>query len=75
MRSITVLYIYPFLSCSHENGGGFYRVSSYFISKIVTDIIPLRLIPVVLFSVVSYFMIGESHALSRVVHLTYSSYR
>ncbi|XP_064405232.1 broad substrate specificity ATP-binding cassette transporter ABCG2-like [Halichondria panicea] len=42
----------------HENGGGFYRVSSYFISKIVTDIIPLRLIPVVLFSVISYFMMG-----------------
>ena len=47
-------------SCSHENGGGFYRVSSYFISKIITDIIPLRLIPVVLFSVISYFMMGKS---------------
>ncbi|XP_064405231.1 broad substrate specificity ATP-binding cassette transporter ABCG2-like isoform X2 [Halichondria panicea] len=42
----------------HENGGGFYRVSSYFISKIITDIVPLRLIPTFILAVLTYFIIG-----------------
>ncbi|XP_061166082.1 broad substrate specificity ATP-binding cassette transporter ABCG2-like [Saccostrea echinata] len=42
----------------HENVGGFYRVSAYFFSKIFCDVIPMRLFPVVIFSAVTYFMIG-----------------
>nr|XP_022314885.1 ATP-binding cassette sub-family G member 2-like isoform X2 [Crassostrea virginica] len=42
----------------HENVSGFYRVSAYFFSKIFCDVIPMRLFPVVIFSVVTYYMIG-----------------
>ena len=53
----------PFLllSClmaSHENASGYYRVSAFFISKIATDLIPLRFLPNLLFTVIIYFMIG-----------------
>jgi len=43
---------------SHECASGFYRVSTYFLSKIFCDFIPMRLIPLCFFSVVAYFMIG-----------------
>lgn len=42
----------------HENVSGFYRVSAYFISKIICDVIPMRMIPVILFSAITYFMLG-----------------
>ena len=42
----------------HENATGFYRVSVYFMCKLVFDVIPMRIIPVMGFSVVVYFMIG-----------------
>ena len=43
---------------SHENASGYYRVSAFFISKIATDLIPLRFLPNLLFTVIIYFMIG-----------------
>jgi ATP-binding cassette subfamily G (WHITE) protein 2 len=42
----------------HENASGFYRVSVYFLAKIICDIIPLRFIPLCFFCVIAYFMIG-----------------
>ncbi|VDI74220.1 ATP-binding cassette, subfamily G (WHITE), member 2 [Mytilus galloprovincialis] len=42
----------------HENLSGFYRVSAYFFSKIICDSLSMRLIPVFLFSVITYFMLG-----------------
>ncbi|KAK6979228.1 ATP-binding cassette sub-family G member 2-like isoform X1, partial [Biomphalaria glabrata] len=42
----------------HENIGGFYRVSVFFLVKIVLDIIPLRMIPVIIFSGIVYFAVG-----------------
>lgn len=42
----------------HENASGYYHVSTYFIAKLVCDLIPLRIIPSILFSVIVYFMIG-----------------
>ena len=30
---------------SHENASGFYRVSSYFIVKVLCDIVPMRILP------------------------------
>ncbi|XP_060063497.1 broad substrate specificity ATP-binding cassette transporter ABCG2-like [Ylistrum balloti] len=42
----------------HENVSGFYRVSSYFCSKIFCDVVPMRLIPVSIFAAITYFMIG-----------------
>lgn len=42
----------------HEYISGYYRVSVYFLSKILSDIIALRTIPAIVFSCVAYFMIG-----------------
>lgn len=41
----------------HERASGYYRTSSYFISKVLCDILPLRSIPSILFSLIAYFMI------------------
>ncbi|XP_056136055.1 broad substrate specificity ATP-binding cassette transporter ABCG2-like isoform X1 [Lampris incognitus] len=42
----------------HEYTSGYYRVSVYFLSKILSDIITLRTIPSIIFSCIVYFMIG-----------------
>ncbi|XP_060887646.1 broad substrate specificity ATP-binding cassette transporter ABCG2 [Labrus mixtus] len=42
----------------HEYISGYYRVSVYFLSKILSDILTLRTIPAIVFSCVAYFMIG-----------------
>uniref|UniRef100_A0A672L714 Broad substrate specificity ATP-binding cassette transporter ABCG2 n=1 Tax=Sinocyclocheilus grahami TaxID=75366 RepID=A0A672L714_SINGR len=42
----------------HEYTSGYYRVSVYFLSKILSDIITQRTIPTILFTCVVYFMIG-----------------
>jgi ATP-binding cassette subfamily G (WHITE) protein 2 len=42
----------------HENASGYYHVSTYFIAKLLCDLIPLRIIPSILFSSIVYFMIG-----------------
>ena len=51
---IIILYVH-----SHENISGFYRVSVFFLAKVVTDLIPMRIIPLCLFSVIAYFMVGK----------------
>ncbi|CAF0844811.1 unnamed protein product [Didymodactylos carnosus] len=42
----------------HERVSGYYRVSTYFIAKLVCDLLPMRVIPSFLFTVVVYFMVG-----------------
>ncbi|KAJ4918835.1 hypothetical protein JOQ06_021795, partial [Pogonophryne albipinna] len=42
----------------HEYISGYYRVSVYFLCKMLSDIITLRTIPAILYACVSYFMIG-----------------
>ncbi|XP_016111885.1 ATP-binding cassette sub-family G member 2-like [Sinocyclocheilus grahami] len=42
----------------HEYISGYYRVSVYFLSKILSDILTLRTIPAFIFSCVAYWMIG-----------------
>lgn len=42
----------------HEYISGYYRVSVYFLSKILSDILTLRTLPGLVFSCVAYFMIG-----------------
>ncbi|KAB5581411.1 hypothetical protein PHYPO_G00175370 [Pangasianodon hypophthalmus] len=42
----------------HEYTSGYYRVSVYFLPKILCDIITLRTIPAVVFTCIVYFMIG-----------------
>lgn len=42
----------------HESASGYYRISAYFLAKVVCDIIPLRLVPITAFSAIVYFMTG-----------------
>ncbi|XP_073679192.1 broad substrate specificity ATP-binding cassette transporter ABCG2-like isoform X2 [Garra rufa] len=42
----------------HEYTSGYYRVSVYFLSKILSDVLFLRTIPGIIFSCVVYWMIG-----------------
>jgi len=42
----------------HEKASGYYRVSSYFTSKLLCDMVPVRILPTAVFSVVVYFMAG-----------------
>uniref|UniRef100_A0A8C2JV34 ATP-binding cassette, sub-family G (WHITE), member 2a n=1 Tax=Cyprinus carpio TaxID=7962 RepID=A0A8C2JV34_CYPCA len=42
----------------HEYISGYYRVSVYFLSKVLSDILTLRTIPAIIFSCVVYWMIG-----------------
>uniref|UniRef100_A0AAY4C1P3 ABC transporter domain-containing protein n=1 Tax=Denticeps clupeoides TaxID=299321 RepID=A0AAY4C1P3_9TELE len=42
----------------HEYISGYYRVSVYFLCKILSDILTLRTVPAIVFSLVAYFMIG-----------------
>ncbi|XP_029911937.1 broad substrate specificity ATP-binding cassette transporter ABCG2b [Myripristis murdjan] len=42
----------------HENSGGYYRTSVYFLSKIFADLIPNRIIPIFVFSAIAYYMMG-----------------
>lgn len=49
----------------HENASGYYHVSTYFMAKLLCDVVPLRLIPSILFSIISYFMIGFQRTLEK----------
>ncbi|XP_055898082.1 broad substrate specificity ATP-binding cassette transporter ABCG2-like isoform X2 [Biomphalaria glabrata] len=42
----------------HENSSGFYRVSAYFLVKVLFDMVPLRLVPVLILSSTVYFSVG-----------------
>lgn len=42
----------------HENSSGYYRTSVYFLSKVFADLIPNRIIPILVFSAISYYMMG-----------------
>lgn len=42
----------------HESASGFYRVSAYFFAKVFCDLVPMRLVPLSAFCIITYFMIG-----------------
>ncbi|XP_054773833.2 broad substrate specificity ATP-binding cassette transporter ABCG2-like isoform X2 [Lytechinus pictus] len=42
----------------HESASGFYRVSVYFVAKVFCDLLPLRVVPTVLYVIITYWMIG-----------------
>lgn len=50
-----------FCAHRHECASGYYRVSAYFLAKVCCDILPMRVLPIVLFSAVTYWMIGSYH--------------
>ncbi|OBS66129.1 hypothetical protein A6R68_05332 [Neotoma lepida] len=43
----------------HEYISGYYRVSAYFFGKLVSDLLPMRLLPSVIFTSILYFMLGK----------------
>ncbi|XP_075058047.1 broad substrate specificity ATP-binding cassette transporter ABCG2 isoform X2 [Mixophyes fleayi] len=42
----------------HEYISGYYRLSSYFFSKLMGDLLPMRTLPAIIFTSIIYFMIG-----------------
>ncbi|KAK2168128.1 hypothetical protein LSH36_20g08005 [Paralvinella palmiformis] len=44
----------------HENISGYYRVSVYFLSKLICDVLPQKILPSIIFAAISYWMIGLS---------------
>ncbi|CAH8630319.1 unnamed protein product [Dicrocoelium dendriticum] len=42
----------------HENSSGYYRISAYFLAKILCDILPTKVLPVLLFMPICYWMAG-----------------
>lgn len=42
----------------HEYISGYYRVSSYFFGKLVSDLLPMRFLPSVIYTCILYFMLG-----------------
>ena len=57
-KSSLIRFVFSFNR--HENASGFYRVSSYFFSKILCDFVPMRLVPLCAYSVITYFMVGKN---------------
>ncbi|XP_041267923.1 broad substrate specificity ATP-binding cassette transporter ABCG2 [Onychostruthus taczanowskii] len=42
----------------HEYISGYYRISVYFIAKLLADLIPIRTMPSIIFTCIVYFMLG-----------------
>ncbi|XP_006143313.1 ATP-binding cassette sub-family G member 2 [Tupaia chinensis] len=42
----------------HEYISGYYRVSSYFFGKLLSDLLPMRMLPSIIFTCIIYFMLG-----------------
>ncbi|XP_026554121.1 ATP-binding cassette sub-family G member 2-like [Pseudonaja textilis] len=42
----------------HEYISGYYRISAYFFSKLMADLIPMRTLPSIIFTCIVYFMLG-----------------
>ncbi|CAF4072859.1 unnamed protein product [Rotaria magnacalcarata] len=58
----TVTALEPFLKeralFIHENVSGYYRITTFFIAKLLCDVLPMRIIPSIIFSLIAYFMTG-----------------
>ncbi|KAM9237573.1 broad substrate specificity ATP-binding cassette transporter ABCG2 [Dugong dugon] len=42
----------------HEYISGYYRVSSYFFGKLASDLLPMRMLPSIIFTCIIYFLLG-----------------
>ena len=38
---------------------GYYRVSVFFLAKVLIDLIPMRILPLCIYTVIAYFMVGK----------------
>ncbi|KAI6069477.1 ATP-binding cassette sub-family G member 2 isoform X4 [Aix galericulata] len=50
---------------THEYISGYYGTAAYFISKLMADLIPIRTLPSIIFTCITYFMLGKFEADSR----------
>ncbi|KAK4684731.1 hypothetical protein P7C73_g5437, partial [Tremellales sp. Uapishka_1] len=48
-----------------ERAAGFYSPNAWLLSRVLFDVIPLRLIPTILVGIIVYFMVGLSHQPAR----------
>jgi len=48
-----------FFTYSHQSARGYYRVSAFFLTKVFCDLLPMRIVPVIFYSAISYWMLGE----------------
>ncbi|WWD18512.1 hypothetical protein CI109_102964 [Kwoniella shandongensis] len=48
-----------------ERSGNFYSPQAWLLSRVIFDVIPLRLIPTILVSIIVYFMVGLAHDAAR----------
>lgn len=51
--------LYIFLCSRHEYISGYYGTAAYFISKLMADLIPVRTLPSIIFTCITYFMLGK----------------
>ncbi|OON14967.1 ABC transporter, ATP-binding protein, partial [Opisthorchis viverrini] len=45
----------------HETSAGFYRISTYFFAKIITEVLPVKAFPAFLFLPITYILAGLRH--------------
>ncbi|CAF1110345.1 unnamed protein product [Adineta ricciae] len=50
---------------SHEITSGYYRVVTYFLAKLVCDLIPMRVIPTCVFAMIAYPLMGFQRSFNR----------
>jgi hypothetical protein len=54
---LVLLPCFAFLACS-ERDGGYYTSLPYLLSQVFCDLLPMRVLPPLLFGAICYFMIG-----------------
>ncbi|ORX40047.1 hypothetical protein BD324DRAFT_616077 [Kockovaella imperatae] len=48
-----------------ERAGSFYSPQSWLLTRVIFDVIPLRLIPTIIVGIIVYFMVGLAHSAAR----------
>jgi len=52
----------------HERTSGYYSTSAYFVSKLFCDMVPVRVIPTIIFATACYFMTGLQKDVDKYFH-------
>ena len=55
----------------HERSNGCYRSSTYYISKLICDLIPLRILPPLILATITYYMIGLREGVEHFVWMAF----
>ncbi|XP_075400144.1 broad substrate specificity ATP-binding cassette transporter ABCG2 [Tenrec ecaudatus] len=56
--SVVELFVVEKKLFIHEYISGYYRVSTYFFGKLLSDLLPMRMLPSVIFTCIIYFLLG-----------------